>query len=436
MAQRNRTTITATQRLQLNQSLTASIRLLHESATGLAMYLEEQAAANPHLRVAAADPAPGDWLPRWRGVFRPEGEGAALPAAGPSLMAHVQAAVDRAFPVAAERRVAMLFAMALEPSGWLGRGAGDIAREAGIDTALAETVLRRLQAIEPAGLFARNLAECLSLQLAEAGWLDAPMQAILSRLDLLAAGDVARLARLAGTDAAGVALRLRRIRGMNPKPGTQFDDGAAPVREPDLAVMPGPDGWTVALNRSALPSLSVDAGAVDAGAGGGSAARLAEARDILRMVEARGATILRVGREVLRRQAAALDHGRGALLPLTMAEVAAALGLHVSTVSRAVAGASVDTPGGTLWLRHFFTQGLRHRSAPADDAGTGPAGGALRAELARLVAAEDAAAPLSDAALAAALAEVFGPPAPARRTVAKYRGMLAIPPANRRRRRG
>lgn len=431
MSNRNRTTITTTQRLQLNLSLAASIRILAQDATGLTMYLEEQAAANPHLRLTPAGAQPVDWLPRWRGAFRQDEGRALAQAAGPSLVAHVLAEVDRKFTRPDERAVAVLFAQALEPSGWLGRPIDAIAVEAGVDAGLAESVLRRLQDTEPAGLFARNLSECLALQLTEAGWLDAPMAVILARLDLLAAGDTARLARLAGTDAAGVALRLRRIRGMNPKPGTLFEHGAAPVREPDLLVTSEAGGWVVALNRSALPALSIEPKAV-----GGSPEKLAEARDLAHMVEARGATLLRIGQEVLRRQAATLEFGRAALQPMTMGDVAGALGLHVSTVSRAVAGASVDTPNGTFWLRHFFTQGLRHRSSTAPDAGTGPSAGALRAELARVIAAEDPAFPLSDADLALALAQAFGPPAPARRTVAKYRDLLSIPPASRRRRKG
>ena len=136
------------------------------------------------------------------------------------------------------------------------------------------------------------------------------------------------------------------------------------------------------------------------------------------------ATLLSLGQEILTRQVAALDAGMGSLVPMTMAEVAEALGLHESTVSRVVAGTAVDTPRGTWWLRSLFSRSLREG---------GPASGALRDRLARLVAAEDPDAPLSDDALATALTE--GGAAIARRTVAKYRAMLNLPPAHRRRRR-
>ncbi len=209
--------------------------------------------------------------------------------------------------------------------------------------------------------------------------------------------------------------RLRSLRRYDPKPGARFEPCAAPLREPDLIAEAGPDGWVVSLNRSALPSL-----AVAEGRGPGRAA----ARALARMVEGRNTTLLAVGREILARQTLALNQGTGALAPMTMAEVAQSLGLHESTVSRVVAGTAVDTPRGTWWLRALFTQ--------AAQAG-GPAAGALRDRLAGLIAGEDPARPLSDAALAQALAEAGAPIA--RRTVAKYREMLNLPPAHRRRQR-
>jgi RNA polymerase sigma-54 factor len=242
------------------------------------------------------------------------------------------------------------------------------------------------------------------------------MAAVLDRLELVGRSEIDRLAREAGLAVATVRDCIGTLRGYDPKPGARFQPLAAPVREPDLIAMRGPNGWTLALNKSALPTLSL--------AEGRHAGRAA-ARALLQQVENRNATLLAVGQEILSRQEAALDEGSGALLPMTMAEVAAAVGLHQSTVSRVVAGTAVDTPQGTWWLRALFTGAVGRGGAAA---------GALRDRLARLVAAEDPAAPLSDEALARALA---GDGAPiARRTVAKYRAVLKLPPAHRRRLRG
>jgi RNA polymerase sigma-54 factor len=313
-------------------------------------------------------------------------------------------------------KIAETLVEALEPSGWLGRPVTAIAQGAGASVAEAEAVLRQLQdEADPTGLFARSLAECLRLQAAEQGELDAAMAAVLDRLELVGRGEIDRLAREAALDVATVRARIGMLRAYDPKPGARFQPFAAPVREPDLIAVMGPQGWTLALNRSALPTLSL--------AEGKGKDRTA-ARELIRLVENRNATLLTVAQEILSRQEAALNHGTGALVPMTMAEVAAAVGLHESTVSRVVAGTSVDTPQGTWWLRALFTGAVRKG---------GPAAGALKDRLARLVAEEDPAVPLSDEALAEALAAGGAPIA--RRTVAKYRTALNLPPAHRRRQR-
>ena len=364
---------------------------------------------------------PADWTPRWKSVFSAtgsalSGEAPEAPAAAPSLVSHALAIVAAQNLTPPEARIAEALVTALEPSGWLGQPLAAIMQSTGEDLARVQSVLDRLQAeADPSGLFARSLAECLRLQARDAGDLDPVMAAVLDRLDLVARGDVDRLAREAGVDPATVRARIGTLRGYDPKPGARFDPLAAPVREPDLVAEKGGDGWTVALNRSALPTL-----AVAEGRGTGRAA----ARALIQMVEGRNATLLSVGRDILLRQIAALEEGPGALVPMTMADVAGALGLAESTVSRVVAGAAVDTPRGTWWLRALFTQSLHEG---------GPSAAALRDRLARLVKAEDPAAPLSDTALAVALAEDGGPIA--RRTVAKYRRMLGLSPAGRRRQR-
>ena len=425
MSQRPRLQVTQTQRLQLNAGLQASIRLLRADAAGLTRYLEEQAAENPHLRLDPPPlPAPGEWLPRWTGVL-PGAPGDAVGQAagpGPSLMGHVAAVIDHRMKTPRDRQIALALAEALEPSGWVGRPLAAIARQLGLRLREVEAVLARLQEIEPVGLFARDLAECLRLQAQEEGSFDPAMGVMLAHLDLLAAGELTRLSRLAGVSEAEVVRRFGLIRALNPKPGTEFDALAvAHPREPDLIVREqAAGGWEVSLNRSCLPTLQIVASAA------GTASGLAAAKGLHRMVAARNSTLLRVGREILQRQQAALARGAAVLVPMTMAEVAAALGLHESTVSRVVAGTSVDTPRGMWWLRLMFSGAVG-----GQDGAPGLAAAALRDRLAQLVAGEPAGAPLSDAALALELGRSGA--VVARRTVAKYRAMLHIPPAHRRR---
>ena len=434
MSQRPRITVTQTQRLQLNLGLHAAIRLLRADAAGLTRYLEEVAADNPALKLDPPPlPGPGEWLPRWSRVFAASEAGhPEQAAAGPSLMAHVLAAIDRHMTTPADRHIALALAEALEPSGWLGQSVAAIAAALHVKPREVEAVVRRLQEIEPAGLFARDLAECLRLQAQDEGCYDEVMALMLGNLDLLASGDLARLATIAKVDQAQIVQRFRLIRAMNPKPGSDFDALAAPrLREPDLlARRDASMGWEVTLNRSSLPALRlVDPGVGGAGVGGagvGGAAALAAAKAVQRLVQARNSTLLRVGREILQRQIGALSQGAGALVPMTMAEVAHALDLHESTISRVVSGTSVDTPLGVWWLRRLFSQGLGD-----EQNGALVSGAALRDQLSRAVAAEDKAAPLSDEALAGLLGQNGS--TIARRTVAKYRAMLRIPPAHRRR---
>ncbi len=437
MTQRQRIEVKQTLRLKLSTGLRASIAMLRLDATGLARHLEEQAAENPAL--VLVQPTPRDWLPRWTGVLPGPGlPGSGLPGPrlpgtsrvdmaevvagpGPSLMAHVSAEIDRRMKAPEDRRIALALAEALAPSGWIDRPLLAIARELGCKLAQVEAVLYRVQEIEPVGLFARTLDECLKLQAQEAGLYDRVMKVVLAHLDLLARGQTGLIAQLAGVVEADVLRRFRLIRTMNPKPGTAFDPVMADtLREPDLLARPRADGdWEVTLNGSALPEMRIISGH---SSNGSASDGVAAARMLERMVLARNETLLRVGAEVLRRQRLALTEGPARLQPMTMAEIAGALDLHESTVSRVVAGTSVDTPRGVWWLRQLFSRGIGGHEVSA---------AGLRDLLARTIAGEAADAPLSDAALALSLGAELGVTV-ARRTVAKYRGMLGIPAAYRR----
>lgn len=415
--------VTQSQRLQLNASLRASIRLLRTDASGLTRYLEEQAAENPALRLEVAEPPPGEWLPRWHRVF--DGTSAMsvdhLAGAAPSMMAHVTAEIGRLGLDAGGQRIALALAEALEPSGWLGSSCAAIAAELALPEAEVLAVLARLQGIDPAGLFARNLRECLELQARDRGLADPVLMTMLGHLDLVARAEFDQLAQIAAVSPKDIAARFSLIRTMDPKPGSQFSpQGAlqnAVMREPDLLAERTDQGWTVRLNRSALPSVSVAPG---------RGPEHAAARSLVQLVQSRNATLLRIGEEILRRQHAALDQGLTALRPMTMAEVAQALDLHESTVSRVVAGTAVDTPLGTWWLRRLFGG----RRGTQGDTALSAAG--LKAQLAQLVAQEDPADPLSDEALCARL-QALGAQV-GRRSVARYREAMNIPPAHRRRR--
>jgi RNA polymerase sigma-54 factor len=400
------TDLRQTRRLALTAGMLGALDILRMTNRELDRFLSEAASANAAL-VLRRGAITGPGLP-------PDADNA--PAARPSLIAHVLDRIDGAFPAGPSRALALAFAEALEPSGWISTDPGTVARQHGATAAEAQAVLAVLQGFDPPGLFAQSLRECLHIQAREAGLLDDAMAAVLERLDLLAAGRLDDLARRSGIAPARIEAAARTLRRFDPKPGAGFSVEPADLRGPDLIVERGPGGWSVTLNRRTLPTVSVAPG--DAA----DPARRAAQR-IADMVSRRNGTLLRLAGELVRRQAAGLDHGRARLVPLRRSDLAEALGLHVSTVSRALAGLSLQTPLGVMPVDDLFPAALGDRasSAQAQDA------------LLRAVAAEDPQRPLSDDALAAILTRE-GIPA-ARRTVAKYRAALRIPAAGRRRRR-
>lgn len=423
---------------QMTGDLRRAIALLQLGNAALAGHLA--AAQNPHLEVVAgaARQEPGLWLDRMRLIPAPPPPQAGqtgpcwaatggnpvddlTAAAAPGLVAHVEAQLGLLLRDQADRAIARHFLEALEPSGWLGAPVATVAARAGCSPARAEAVLARLQQVEPAGLFARGLAECLRLQAEDRGLLTPAFAALLANLPLAAEGDADALALACGVPTAEVAALMRRLRGLDPKPGAAFGQGPVPDRAPDLLLRPVPEGWLLELNDTTLPAVTVRPQAE-----GGGAEALRAARWLDHAFRRRNATVLAIAAEIVARQQGLLARGRDAMDALTIAEVAGATGLHRSTVSRVTAALRVALPGRVLPLRAFF-------SAPAPATLSGPAPlstAAARALLARLVAAENPAAPLSDAALAGRLAEAGA--AVARRTVAKYRSEAGIPPRDRR----
>ncbi|MFN3647276.1 MAG: hypothetical protein ACK4S2_12270 [Gemmobacter sp.] len=378
-----------------------SLEVLRMDGAALTDLLEAEAARNPWLILNRAG------LP----------EGSAIEPVAPvqGLHGHVLDWIARHITTPQERGVALALADALDPTGWLGEPLPEIARRTGLPLVQVQAVLRRVQQIEPAGLFARDLAECLTLQARAAEMLDAAMQAVLARLELLSRRGAAAVARAAGLPGDAVAQAAARLRGFDPKPGLRF--GPAPVavpprRAPDLRAARDAAGrWSAALHEGAVPQPMLRAGA----AGGPQARRAAE---LVELVARRNRTLLVVADAILAVQGAALDKGRGALRPLTRATVAEATGLSPSTVGRALNGVRIATPGGVWALADFFPAAL------GPDASSAGAEAALR----RLIAAEDRAAPLSDAALARLLAAEGL--SVSRRTVAKYRLRLGLAPAH------
>ena len=430
------------QSLTLTPQLRQAIAMLAMTNAELSTAVSEAVADNPLLEEGDAAPVRPEegWLgPRLDGGFRDGSMGDAfdfdrLEAAAPSLHGHLMGQA-RATLSGTPLAIAGHLIARIDDAGYLADPLDDAAARLGAPLSEVEAALAAIQGFDPTGVGGRDLAECLSLQLAEAGRLDKPMIRLLEHLPLVGEGALARLRRLCGVDEGGLRALLHALRSCDPKPGHRFGDEPMAVIEPDLFVTRAADGWAIELNAATLPRAVVDRDyhlrVKDRCRGQDGAwlgERLADARWLVRALDQRQRTILKVAAEIVRRQEAFFHHGVSRLRPLTLAQVADAVGVHETTVSRATRGKHLRCARGTFELKWFFSGGLA-----ASDGGDYASAAAVKAALAELVAAEVPGAVLSDDQLAGRLGERGF--ALARRTVTKYREALGIGSSVERRRR-
>ena len=281
---------------------------------------------------------------------------------------------------------------------------------------------------------ARSLGECLALQLAtlpkDTPYLGEALETVRSHLEPLAARDFARLRKLLRCDDAALRAVQKLITGLNPKPGRNYSAEETRYVVSDVIVKKVKGVWIASLNPDAMPRLRINrlyAEILQRNRNAGSQqlnSQLQEAKWLIKNVQQRFDTILRVAQAIVDRQRHFLEHGEVAMRPLVLREIAGTLGLHESTISRVTTQKYMATPRGTYELKYFFG------SHVATDAGGAASSTAIRALIKQLVGAEDAKAPLSDSRIAQILGEQGI--VVARRTIAKYREALQIPPVNQR----
>ncbi|HEX6120232.1 MAG TPA: RNA polymerase factor sigma-54 [Dongiaceae bacterium] len=335
-----------------------------------------------------------------------------------------------------ERLVGLQIIDLIDDAGYVQGDLAALAERLGCPFELVEAVLRKLQQFDPVGVAARTLAECLALQLKERDRLDPAMQAMLDHLDLLAKHDRAQLMKVCGVDAEDLADMAAEIRSLNPRPGHAFDRTEVQAIQPDIMVHRLPDGsWSVELNSDNLPRLLVNQqyhARVTTKAQSKTdkdylADRLSAANWLVKTLHQRATTILKVASEIVRQQEMFFLHGVKHLKPLIRRDIADAIGMHESTVSRVTANKFMATPRGLFELRYFFSAAIQ-----AADGADSHSAEAVRSRIRELIDKEPMAAVMSDDQLVAVL-KVEGVDI-ARRTVAKYRESLRIPSSVQRRR--
>ena len=370
-------------------------------------------------------------------------DGGETQAAAISLREHLGTQVGMTQMPDRERALVAFLIEALDDDGYLTQPLEelvDLLVDRDDDAELHETLLeelaialRHLQNLDPPGIGARSAQECLALQLlslAESPKRKLALAIVRKHLDHLAARDFVRIRKALGCDDDELREAQALICSLNPRPGAQYAPIDTRYVVPDVTVRKAQGQWVVSLNRDAMPRLRINRLYADIlqrhrsgnGSSAGLAGQLQEAKWLIKNVQQRFDTILRVSQAIVDRQRAFFDHGEVAMRPLTLREIAETVSLHESTISRVTTQKYLASPRGIYELKYFFG------SHVATDTGGAASSTAIRALIKQLVGAENGKKPLSDSRLA----EILGEQGivVARRTVAKYRELLGIPPVN------
>jgi RNA polymerase sigma-54 factor len=379
-----------------------------------------------------------DWT-TVKGAQRFEGDEDGLEssvAAGGSLKDHLEEQLAIAALSPEKRLVCLALIDGVDEAGYLRADLDEVALRLGAARESIDEVLKILQGFDPVGVAARDLAECLAIQLRAQDRLDPAMAALLTRLDLVARRETAALCAICGVDAEDIADMIAEIRGLTPKPGLAF--GSEPVQPviPDVFVKEGPDGlWHIELNADTLPRLLVNsryyarvqAGARDKDSKTYLTDCLNNANWLVKSLDQRARTIMKVASEIVRQQDGFLTYGVRHLRPLNLRTIADAIAMHESTVSRVTSNKYIATPRGTFELKYFFTASIQ--SVNGSEAHSAEA---VRDRIREMIDNEGKREVLSDDRIVSLLtADGVNI---ARRTVAKYREAMRIPSSVERRR--
>lgn len=370
----------------------------------------------------------GNWTERGGG------EGGEAPdldqyvASRPSLADHLADQFNLILSDPAERLIARFLADGLNEAGYLTIDLEALAEQLGAPLERVEAVLQRLQTCDPLGVFARDVRECLAIQLREKDRLDPMMQRLLDHLELVAGHDMAGLARAVGCDREDLADMLGELRQLDPKPGRAFGSGPVEAVVPDVFVRAGNAGWQIELNPDVLPRVlvnrtyyaTVTARTRDASEKTFLTDCLQSANWLAKSLDQRAQTILKVAAEIVKQQDGFLVHGITHLRPMTLKMVADAIEMHESTVSRVTSNKYVSTPRGLFEMKYFFTTALGSSTGEADHSAE-----TVRHRIRQLIDAESPSSILSDDTIAEMLGKEQGIDV-ARRTVAKYREGMGI----------
>jgi len=355
----------------------------------------------------------------------------------PTLSGHLREQLVQAGLSPARNAIAEILIDAVDEGGYLRLDVVELAVRLGCKLTMVEEVLAVLQGFEPVGVFARDVRECLALQLKDLNRYDPAIAAMLDNLELLAKRDMAALRRICGVDDEDLRDMIAEIRSLNPRPGAAFHSEPAETLVPDVMVREGLGGmWHVELNTDTLPRVLVDQryhARVAKGARSDQektfvADCMASANWLVKSLDQRAKTILKVSSEIVRQQDGFLAFGVEHLRPLNLKTVADAIGMHESTVSRVTSNKYIATPRGVFELKFFFTSAIQ-----SSEGGEAHSAASVRHKIKGLVEAEKTEAEVHSDDRIVEILKAAGVDI-ARRTVAKYREAMRIPSSVERRR--
>jgi RNA polymerase sigma-54 factor len=361
-------------------------------------------------------------------------------ATGQSLQEYLVWQLELAKLEPRELAIARAIVDAISDDGYLTEPLQEIANtlrpEIHCESAEVEAALADVQALDPPGVGARSVGECIELQLRQLDpaipGFNAAIEIARHHLERIAGRELAVVKRELRASDEELACALALVRSCHPRPGATVSAGSAEYVVPDVFVRRTDHGWAVEINSATLPRVRLNqsyANLIGRNASHATMrAQLQEARWLLKSLEIRHETLIKVARSIVERQTAFLEHGEEHMRPMILKDIAEAIGMHESTISRVTSGKYMHTPRGVFELRYFFSSHVEG----ADGSGTSST--AIRAKIRKLVKDEDAESPLSDGRIAELLSAEGIPVA--RRTVAKYREAMGIPPSNERRRAG
>lgn len=360
----------------------------------------------------------------------------AFVAAEVTLGSHLAEQLAVAFTAPMQRMIGQYLIDLVDESGYLPADLGQASERLGASPQQIEDVLTVLQKFDPPGVCARSLSECLAIQLREQNRYDPAMQALVEHLDLLAKRDIGNLRKICGVDDEDLSDMIGEIRRLDPKPGLKFGAARMQTVVPDVYVRPGPDGgWLVELNSDTLPRVLVNQVYYSElsktirkdGDKSYFSDCLQNATWLVRALDQRARTILKVATEIVRQQDGFFTQGVAHLRPLNLKAVADAIQMHESTVSRVTANKYMATNRGSFELKYFFTA-----SIASADGGEAHSAEAVRHHIKQLIDSENPSMILSDDTIVERLRQTGIDIA--RRTVAKYREAMRIPSSVQRRR--